>query len=343
MDTGQQIMIVLWKWENLGGGVNAKLFREKKYEKHLNDITLGRGHYYEEYAVEPSALCPAPCFVQTSIYKDDTNTENLLFALLTKYVSPKNEVLLFLHRAHSYSDNDVKAILSKFGKNKIKCFLFADGRDYLYYDTQKSGLLDDDGNFFIQRDEDTDEYIETFDEELMVVKQPYFDRVWSHYREEFQKKVFELKEEIFNCWFNLLLPDEPDQIAKNKLTDQLNEDSNRVLMFRINSFLGHYKINASKNENYGPTEQYNIKKELKRIEQLERLEGKSYLFDDAIANLKIEKKRGRPLVIETYSEITALMEQILFTPKFPVTKSTLRELADKLNLLVQVTPGELSN
>ena len=338
MNKRQQILIVLWKWENFGGGVNAKLFRERRFEKHVAQIERGQGVYYQEFPVEYSELCPDAKFVQASIYKDDTNTERLFFALLEHYISPESEVLLFLHRAHFYTDEDVVAIRARFGKNNLKCFLFADGRDYIYYATQKSGLLNDAGGFFIQRDKDTDEYIETFDEARRVVRQPYFDRVWSHYRDEFQQKIFTLKEELFNCWFELLLPGQPAQIAVEEVKDRLNRQPERLLLFRVKSFLGYYT-----GVDLSGMERFELKKEERAVEELERKEGKSYLFDDAIANLAIEKERDRPLIVETYGEAKQMLEQVLFGLDINTSQSALRDLADKFNLLVHVFPGELSN
>ncbi len=346
MGNRQQILIVLWKWENLNGGVNARIFREKKLEKHVGQIDLGRGKYFEEYPVEHSELCPHAKFVQANIYKDDEQTDRLFFALLERYISPESEVLVFLHRAHFYDEKDVAEIRAKFGKNNLKCFLFADGRDYIYYNTQKSGLLNDTGGFFIQRDLDTDEYIETFDEDRKIIKQPYFDRVWTYYRHEFQSKTFELKEELFNCWFELLLPGQSDMISVDDIEGRLKQlpYCNRNLLYRIKSFLGHYKTTRHlEAKAIEPQENFKSKNEVREVEKLERKEGKSYLFDDDIANLAIEKERDRPLVIEAYEETGRVLQQILFSSETHVSKNTLRDLANRFNLLVQSIPGEMSN
>lgn len=281
--------------------------------------------------------------MQASIYKDDANTERLFFALLEHYIAPESEVLLFLHRAHFYKDEDVVAIRARFGKSNLKCFLIADGRDYIYYATQKSGLLNDAGGFFIQRDPDTDEYVETFDEKGQFVRQPYFDRVWLHYRDEFQRKVFILKEELLNCWLELLLPGQPASIAVNELIERLSRRHERLLLYRIKSFLGIYKGANSAAEISDPEQYFRFKKEVQEVEQLERREGKSYLFDDAIANLAIENERDRPLIGEIYEDTKRLLEQVFFGSNTYISQSDLRELADRFNLLVQVFPGELSN
>lgn len=189
------------------------------------------------------------------------------------------------------------------------------------------------GNFFIQRDPDTELDIETFDETLQIVRQPYFDRVWSHYRDEFQQKIFALKEELFNCWFELLLPGQPAQIAVEEVKDRLNRQPERLLLFRVKSFLGYYT-----GVDLSGMEQFELKEE-RAVEELERKEGKSYLFDDAIANLAIEKERDRPLIVETYGETKQMLEQVLFGPDINTNQSALRELADKFNLLVHVFPA----
>lgn len=338
----QQIMIVNWRWEAFNGGVNAKIFREKNYQKHLGQIEEGKGKYFQEYPVEYSEICPEGKFVMMDIYKDDANTDLLFFALLSSYLDADSDVLLLLHRGHFYSESDIDTIREKFKKYKLKCFLIAEGRDYIYYKTQKSGLLGEDGDFYIQRDPETREYIETFDEAAQIVKQPYFDRVWMHYQYEFQNKIFELKEELFSCWFDLLLPGQPEEIPVVDLKERLQHQIGRALLFRINSFL---RINNTTSSSKGllDPEQIRMKKEEMEIERLEKIERKSFLFDDAIPNVKVEKSKELSLGARMYEETCQALRSILFSAQSHTTKFALRDLADKFNLLVQVTLGELSH
>lgn len=348
MEAEQQIMIVNWRWNVFKGGINEKIFREKNLDKYLGNITAPEHEkYYRELDVEYSSQCPHGKFVMTDIYADGEKTQQLFFALLAHYISPENKVLLFLHRGHFYDEADVSAIRKQFGKFDVKCFLVADGRDFIYYNTKRSGLLNESGDFFIQRDQETDEFIETYDEKTQTVKQPYFDRVWSYYQEEFQSKVFILKEELFDRWFELLLPDKEDRIEIDDLKELLHRKPERNLLFRIKSFLGYYKNRSIGKGNKDPEQSFlstiSLTKERLAVERQEETDGRSYLFDDAIENLAIEKERERPLLVEAYNDAKLLIEYILFGSETYTSKSELRQLAEKLNLLVQVTPGELSN
>ncbi len=339
MDQREQIIIVNWKWSDFEEGVNADILKEKKYHEHLGQIEKGRGKYFQEYPVEYSEMCPLGKFVTTGIYKDDEHTENLLFAVLEQYIKGESDVLLFLHRGHFYKEADVLAIQKRFEKHSLKCFLIADGRDYIYYPTQKSGILNDKGGFFIGVDEDTEEYIKTFDRVQGIVKQPYFDRVWAHYRFEFQSQVFELKEEIFAVWFELLLPYKPEQIEVASLKEHLAQRPGRALLYRIHSFAGRYKTAYIGGISLDP-EVIRLNNEAREIEKLEKTERKSFLFDDAIANIDFQD----PLEIEFYQETSSSLSAILLDPeKTTTTKTALRDLAEKFNLLVKATPGEFSN
>ena len=357
MEQRQQIIIVNWKWTDykerisadellgemgqngLKEGVNEIIFEKGNYQVHLEDIQKGRGGYFQEHSAEYSEMCPQGKFVKVGIYKDSKHTEQLLYAVLDQYIKVGCDVLLFLHRGHFYKEEDVLALQERYKECRIKCFLMADGRDYIYYATQKSGLLNDKGGFFNGRDKDLKSYIKTFDREKGIVKQPYFDRVWAHYRFEFQSQVFELKEEIFAAWFKLLLPFQPEEIAVVDLKEYLAQQTGRALLYRINSFIGRHKSSQLKGVTLDP-EAIQLKKEEKEVVNLEKAERKSFLFDDAIANIGFQD----PMEQEYYQEAAQALSVILFDPNYTkTTKFALRNLAEKFNLLVKATPGEFSN
>lgn len=341
MEKKRQILIILWKWSNLGEGVNGPVFKKRKLETHFNNIQLGKEgkhKYFNELAVEHSEQCPNAVLVQVNIYKDNADTERLLHRILEEYVDPKNEILFLLHRAHQFNENGVQSIISSFGNNNIKCFLFADGRDFIYYNTQKSGLLNDVGGFFIQRDEWTGEYVETFNETTQKVNQPFFDRVWIHYHDEFQKKVFELKEELFSSWIELLLPGQPEVIDSEILLEKLQRWPERALKFRVKSFLGAYKVLNDKKTVTDPVKKGVLLEELKKVEKLEKFEGKSYLFDAALATIDAKQ---HAFIKEKYNNASSLLANLLFDGrKKPITKEDLKNLQEKFNELIQVIPGE---
>jgi|GEM_PF-3349728 len=342
MNIREQIIIVNWRWEDFDDGVNAIIFREKSYQRHLANIEEGKGKYYQEFAVEYSETCPNGKFVSMNIYNDKI-TDDLFFTILSKYIKDDNEVLLFLHRMHHYKESDVANILEKFRGQNLKCFLIADGRDYIYYYAQKSGLLDDTGSFFYNIDRNTGEFVKTFDQELKMVKQPYFDRVWSHYQYELQNKIFELKEELFACWLDLLLPDQPEEISVLDLQAHLKQVPGRALSSRVDNFLAASKKASTTRSPIDPRLLKKGVNEKDEIKQLEQMEGKSYFFDDVVANINFYEADDPYSEVQLYKDTCDALDAILSGEKHYVTQTDLMELAEKFNQMVQGIPGELSN
>jgi hypothetical protein len=331
----KKLMIVLWKWDGLKH-VNSTVFSAKELEHLSQNIEKGKAVFYQEYLVESSRLCPEATFLAVSIYNEPA-TRNLLYVLLDHYVSKDQEIILLLHRANFYEDRDIESIRRRYRGKIQKCFLFADGRDYIYYKTEKSGLLDDTGRFFVGRDPDTQVKVITFEDG--VVKQPYFDRAWYYYSIEFEIKVFQLKEELFDVWFPFLLPYGDEQISKKALLDALDGSKDRLLLYRLKSFLGYYEQSKIEKKNFEDSR--HLKKERDAIEDLEYKEKKSYDFDDCIVNLKQEES-SQPFVAGAYRDARMLIEHTLFKDiHHPVKKEVLRNIADKLNHLVSVIPGQM--
>lgn len=347
----QQLIIVLWKWDNLTK-VNANSLSKEEFEMHIANITQGRGVYYEELTVENSPICKNPLFVQVNIYNDNEQTHKLFLAVLQQYIQPGNEVLLFLHRANFYGEKEVSELRKSFEGSSLKCFLFSDARDYIYYSTKNSGLLNETGGFYAQRDISSGEFTRTFDRKTKSVKQPYFDRVWLYYREEFQTKVFMLKQELFDAWFPLMLPDQPGKIDKSQLLALLSQNKDRLLIERVNSFIGRfhqedqypdgtYEAN-SEVTNDGKLEKINaVNTALNKIAHLERHDGQSYLFDDFVANFQYEADSSTTISV-FYLSIRASLIEFLSNGDGLVSKAAMRSLAQQFNNLIQALPGNIS-
>lgn len=339
----EQIMFIVWKWVDLEV-INEKSLEKGKLSEYLGDIQNNKTSFYKEYKVEKGTLDLDAKVVSTFIY-NTKETRVLLYALLEKYAVNDNEVMVFLHRGDFYKEQDVDDLLSHFRDRVYNCYLFADGRDYIYHKTQKSGFLDDAGGFRNGIDRETGEGIQTFDTETQKVKQPYFDRVWEYYKIEFEIKVFQLKEELFDCWFPFLLPNYPEKISLKKLIDTINTQNDRMLWLRLKSFANQFNQEINKlNEVLDAEKIDSLEEEKKALEKFEKKQKISYFFDDCINNLNHHRKEGHTFVADVYDEAKITLEKLLFeeeTHDRVISKSEIRQLADQLNYLVKVIPGEL--
>jgi len=339
-ETEKKILIVNWKWKQFENGhVNENILTKEEFKHYTKNIDEGKGKFYEEFAVEESTSCPNALLVATAIYKVNGDTRRLLYALIDKYAKKGNRVMVFLHRSNFYKEKDVDHLLKHFKKRIAKCFLFAFGRDYIYYNTRQAGLLNDTGGFFRGRDPNSDEKIETFNKKENKVKQPYFDRVWQYYETEFETKILNLKEELFDCWLPLLLPDKNEDITRTELLEAIRSADEKALFFRLKSFLGKY-------ESLDEVKDFEVKnpleKELEVIKKLEKAHKESFMFDDCIVNLEHDNMSGKFLVKEVYDDTKEKIDHLLFGhEKATIEKATIREVAATMEELVKVIPGEI--
>ncbi|AEE53074.1 hypothetical protein [Haliscomenobacter hydrossis] len=330
----KKILIINWKWELDKDWVHINANSLKKHPAFLEDLDLGRGRFFAEFSVQPSDYCPNALVVATSIYNDGDATQQLLFKLLDQYVQPKQQVLLLMHRPNAYHEEDLRKILAQYSKNvSLRCILFEGGRNYLYYPVQKSGLLDDAGNFYMEGD------ISVFDEAQQRVLQPYFDRVWKYYEGEFESKVLMFKEDLLDCLFPLFLQDNQD-IIRSRLIQVLQADQEKLLWIRLKSFVGTY-LDVSQSidaEDFDLENQ--LKKEQKTLAHFERHTLISYGFEECIVNLE---RNPHALEAQFYHETRDFCQDLFFgPPEENIPKSRLRELAGKFDLLIKVIPGMIS-
>lgn len=335
----QKVMIINWKWLQ-NKHINATLLQQEDIKPFTDPIKKGEGIFYRKYKVEPSELCPDALVIAVSIYKDNEETQHLLNNIIDRYAKPHAKVMVFLHRSNYYEDDDVEYLLNHFKGRISKCFLFGDGRDYIYFKTQRAGFLDDLGGFEKRRDKITGEKIITFDEETQQVKQPYFDRVWQYYESEFETKIVELKEELFDQWLPFLLPHQSYKINREQLLNAIHYAEDRCLFFRIKSFVGKYDEIKKLDAKDDFDKMNDLKKELDAIKKLEQKEKTSYIFDDCRVNLEYEQKNGRELVATVYHEVVEKLDHLLFKNNGNVfSKDDVRALSQKMEILIKVIPG----
>ena len=338
----KKILIINWKW---------------RFLTHLNNNTLknldlsrgiesGAGVFYKEFTVKASKDYPDALVVATSIY-NDRSTKSILYQLIDHYYQLDNDVILLMHRPNLYKEDDIESILQRYDR-LCNCTLFEGGRDYIYYPSQESGLLDDLGNFFVGTY--NGRFIETINEQEEIVQQPYFDRVWNYYVGEFEIKVLAFKEELFDSLFPFFLPDASESIPHQTIIDVLQQDIDRLgrdnrsprkfLWYRLKSFLGMYKdVGRYDTKDFDQKAQARI--EIAMLKELEKINKTSYLFDASLVNIQ-EKTSG--LKEDVYSDVKSILEAIFFgkeedTQEKIITKTELKLLAAKLDLLTKVIPG----
>lgn len=176
-----RVMIVNWKWANLGKEEPPKVYGVEELKENDSD-RKSKGF-----------------LVAINFSKKD----NMALHKLVKSYLKTADVFVFLHRGkpNGYTSREVKRLFQQkdYEANytpeiNLKIFLFSAGRDYIYYDTEPTGLIDQEGRL---------------DDEVLVegteyIKKTYFDKVWGYYHHEFKRKIFELKEDLFRYLFSEL-------------------------------------------------------------------------------------------------------------------------------------------
>lgn len=333
-NTPRKVLFILWKWKLREEWVhiNANTF----LPKYLENLDAGKGIFYQEFKVKPSDYCPHAITVAASIYNDGDNTRQLLYKLLDQYAVNGNQLILLIHRADGYKEQDLQEILQTYGVKIDKCILFEGGRDYIYHNTQKSGLLNDVGGFFRGRNRDG-KPVEVINKQ-QEIQQPYFDRVWRYYEGEFEHKVFALKEDLFDELFSFLLPQKPENIDYPQLKKALQSDKNKLLWLRLLSFMGEYTQISSKELSY--EQERKLLKQQKELADLEKESYNSYVFDACIVNLESPNKKQNELEASAYREARDCCKNLLiYNDTGTVSKTDLRVLAERLDYLVKVIPG----
>lgn len=332
----RKIMIIIWKWEQFyNKRVNDQLMDEKNFQPVIRSIKKGKGKYYEEYSVEDSDYTKNALVVAASIYNGQ-KTRKFLYKLIDLYTHEDHKVLLFLHRGNHYFKHDVETILED--KALIdKCFLFADGRDFIYYTTKCRGMLDDKGGFRNGRVDD--KKVRVFDRSEKMILQPYFDGVWNYYQMEFRQKIKGLYEDIFEVCSSFLIPQNSDQFQQSVLIKKIN-DSPLCLAIRIKSFLGVY-------DDIDPLGDYeeweSAQDQLERLSNYEKTHGQSFIFDDCRANLEQHDDKQKKNISKLYEKLTKQIESIyprkLNGKERTIDKSTILDLRPYFSKLIEALPG----
>lgn len=338
----QKIMIIIWRWEDFDEAhyaVNDTFLSTHQGQKILkNVVKYGKNKVYDELEVEESDFTKNAKVIRAYIYKGE-ETKKLLYLIIDQYATPQTEILLFLHRNNFYTQKDVKCILKHKKKQVAKCFLFGEGRDFIYYKTKKMGLLESGGGDFIYNDKVRVVKKRWDDEQddLVIEKvlQPYFDIVWSYYKHEFKKKIYELQKDLFFYCAPFTQPGKKAVISKRKFLDFLAK--NPTLYYRTKSFLNEYqpknyidnvifniqyqKAELSELDELRIEKLKTLKEELLLLKEYENKKETSFIFDDCNANLEIDgnvKKEYQTLVKKMRPIFTKYKREIKMDEKISI-------------------------
>ena len=333
----QRTIIIIWKWLSFyEHKINDELLSTGQFKYLSQNIKKGKGKFYFEYDVAKSDHSQNAKVIISSIY-NGVETRNVLYQLIKQYAFKDNNVLLFLHRGNHYKKKDVEEILNK-NPNVDKCFLFADGRDFIYYNTKSKGLLDDTGRFKIGRDKN-DNAVSVLDRDTKQINQPYFDNVWNYYEHEFKRKIFELCEDIFDELAEFLLPKKENHFPVQAIVEKV-KTAEKCLYIRIKSFLEYYERDYS-NGTVDFEEYDQIQDELEKLSQFEKEQNRSYIFDDCSANLEKQDTKEEKKISKTYSQLEKFMRPIFLPAKDAnIDKEKLRKLRTHFQKLIEVIPGD---
>ena len=249
----KRIMIIVWTW-SFGG-----------LETTYDEWTLNSKKYKGDKVIRLDL-------------KWSPRAKEVIQELVAQHIADAR-VYLFLHRSHGYNYKIIDQILSDLkslpeATEKLRCFLFGEGNDYIYIAKQPRGLLGTRGTLSARmpvkngKSNATQLISAVADEEKKTLKKEHFDNVWRFYTNTFKAKIFELKEDLFA---NLLEFHQQEQLPPRAVYDHIKQQENKLLFLRLLSFTGKVRKGSD------------LELALKKYENDFK---KSYLFDDCHVNLK---------------------------------------------------------
>ena len=341
------IMIINWRWRGTYNvpPVNDKCLGEFTNEQINADISTPTNQYFITYNANTNYAKEAKV-VATNIYSGQKT--NQIFTKIVDYLykTYTNPVIyLLLHRGHYHSYQEAETLL-QINKGKVKkCFLFSDGRDFIYHGTHHKGFLNDAGGFWrqdgvsvVEKDKETKE---------KTLLSPYFDNVWHYYDHEFRKKICELKQDILDVCMHYTFPNRPDSVPHKEFMQHFKDGCNKQgkhLCLRIKSFLGEYD-NIKEPEKKSDFKAYRtITDECEALEKFEKETKRSYIFDDCNANMEhIQPNDDKDRrASEGYKALREKMRSLfsLNAPPFTVSKDDIRGVRDLFRNLLDCLDGD---
>ncbi len=245
-----------------------------------------------------------------------------LTALVRQYAQQEGEVMLFLHRHHGYYPEHLKQLLyqvSEDQQERLRCFLFGEGSDAIYLTNDPRGLLGTSGTFSARLNTvgRSLEVSAIADAERRLLKSAHFNYVWDTYQLSLRRRIFELKEDIFDC-LGQHLPQLT--FAPGELYTLLSRPENRMLLLRLLSFVGRIRKGSE------------IAKEIRTFE---RNNNRTLTFDDC--GIQLETSFGAPAA-EQYALLAAYVLRHVLAKGDAASLPEIRErFADLLEQLSGLT------
>ena len=228
----KRTIIILWKWEDLENQPNIDLDFE----------VLGR---------------PNDRIVRINQLNAPSTLKTLEELIASKSID--GDVLVLLHRDHQFGQPEIEA-LNQFAKSLstnqvIRCYLFGEGADPIYFSYNEKGLLDDFG-WFMDEPEYTfldKETNATKIGEASVVEQDsetgewkvlpkYFEEVWQTYLFKAKAYVFALREDVLSGFTPKIY---------FSVDAAMDQEGQFQLMERLQSFCSSAELLANKSAKNG--------------------------------------------------------------------------------------------
>lgn len=235
----RQIMIIVWRWNTLENVSQ----NNHEFESHF-PISHGiEGYYnifYDSIKVEQSPESPYSEIFRLNIPGSD-NGINFLHLLLDTISDADNKVLLFLHEANGFSSDSVARILSD-RADLAACFLFGDGKNFIYAsDIERQGLLGDgdffDSHIYPQGKRIRHSVVKRDKSDIVQVKAEYFNQVWNYYASDFSRSLWKLFYDLNEILYPFCLPSDELEISLETLGKEIQHKGG--LSEKLESLLEH--------------------------------------------------------------------------------------------------------
>lgn len=295
----KKIAIIVWKWKSLE---KQELTSKHLSTYHKDDLEGWLKKHSEEFQVVRRRRNNNPpkqtqhkvvCIRVASGHAEVSLAFLKDVAQHYKKDNDQAELFYFLHRTDGFS---AKCIATLYQQKAInKCFLFNDGQDFIYYPSQKMGLLDDIGHFYYGEPKQDQPEVNVADEKNKWVYNRYFYPTWNYYCHEYYLKTIELREDLLDFFLEKI--DQLDtKVSLYYLREVLN--ANRDLQLRVKSLLDHENLDE---------------KETGTLRYLERRAQKSYTFDDLKAFVQ-----NKPELEKAHHELTEMI-RVFYSAKSDIT------------------------
>ncbi len=329
----QRIMIINWRWSDFSNNEAIESFPIATKAKLEKIEAKSRLAFLENTSKNNPTLCDIynvrtenhqriisndnasnDKIIRLYLDKNDV-TSPIIKQLVEKYhTQNQTSIFLFLHRGNGYTKDDVVQLKEQLVGKLQKCFLFEGGRDYIYYKTQNEGLLDDSGDFKVDRYRG----IQVADDNLKIVYKKYFDKVWKYYEHEFKRKFFELEEALTRLLLTNLHISNKTTFSNFDILEMIRQDKNTYLLYQ--SFLDQ----LSKNE-------------LRELERIEQAQQKSLIYDDSFANLS----KNQVYIYESLKKLLAFQNGSLNTFNKKEFSERIQTISYQFNQLIKLLPGNI--